>query len=393
MSRAALRIFVHSASEYLTDHASHGDGLICFSLLNGLAQRGHEVFAYAQGAAVDSCSERLHVSVGAARSPAGSLVAWEHAWRADRRLAELIREGTVDLVWRMHPYDQACPRPPCQRGRPLVLGPLFYSWPESGPPPLRHRIGIGRVVRPLARRGWQATLAQTKLLLCATEPLARQMRELHPSARVLTLPVIVDAPEPALRQRHTSPPGRDELRLVFTGNLVPQKNPRVFCDLVARLRSVGWNVGAVIVGDGPQRRDVENSCGRLGIDRFVRFIGRVPNPEVYSIVAEAHLLVSTSLGEPYGRCIVEGMAVGTPAVCHASGGPRDLIADGVDGLLVDRLDAQAYARRIIEFCEQGNWQHLSQCAQTKAQAWSSQRVLDSLECALLGLVEGRSCTT
>src|SRR5690242_13181838 len=98
-----LTIFVHRASELLTDHASHGDGLICFSLLNGLAERGHQIFAYADHAAIRECSPRLQVRTERHCTPANSLISWEHARRAERWLRELSRTQQIDLVWRMQP--------------------------------------------------------------------------------------------------------------------------------------------------------------------------------------------------------------------------------------------------------------------------------------------------
>ncbi len=96
------------------------------------------------------------------------------------------------------------------------------------------------------------------------------------------------------------------------------------------------------------------------VSKSVCFRGKVPNSEVYGYVREADFLVSTSLGEPYGRGIAEAMSVGTPAVCHRSGGPADFIDDGEDGLLVDELTAAAYAGRIgRRLAEPGAWGRLS----------------------------------
>src|SRR4051794_21660375 len=99
-----LSVFVHRASERLTDHDSHGDGLICFSLLNGLAARGHRVYAYTDHPAVARAHPNLIVAGRRHRSPFNSLAPWEHAWRAERWLGQLLRTGPIDLVWRMHPY-------------------------------------------------------------------------------------------------------------------------------------------------------------------------------------------------------------------------------------------------------------------------------------------------
>src|SRR4051812_4829476 len=114
-----LNIFVHRASECLTDHVSHGDGLICFSLLNGLAARGHTIYAYADGCFIRQSDPRLHVRAGGPhRVPANSLSPWEHAYRADRWLRKLERTTLIDLVWRMQPFESgACPTVPYTAGR------------------------------------------------------------------------------------------------------------------------------------------------------------------------------------------------------------------------------------------------------------------------------------
>ena len=94
-------------------------------------------------------------------------------------------------------------------------------------------------------------------------------------------------------------------------------------------------------------------------------------------------MVSTSVGEPYGRGIAEAMSVGTPAICHCSGGPADFIGDGHDGLLVDELTADAYAARLqATLSAPGSWNWLSASAGSKAQQWRTEAVLDTLESAL-----------
>jgi hypothetical protein len=46
--------------------------------------------------------------------------------------------------------------PPATEGLPFVLGPLFYGWPED--PSVRRPFKIGRMLEPLARRGWHKTM-------------------------------------------------------------------------------------------------------------------------------------------------------------------------------------------------------------------------------------------
>ena len=172
-----LRIFVHRASDFLTDHESHGDGLICFSLLNGLAERGHTIYAYTNNASIDHCSPNLHVKVGKHRLPANSLASLEFAWQANRWFEELSRTEPFDLIWRMHPYHEACPIVPQTHGKPLIVGPMFYGWPKgaaagglAGSP--RFGFSIEKYILPAPAGAENRTLEKASMLIAATEPHA-----------------------------------------------------------------------------------------------------------------------------------------------------------------------------------------------------------------------------
>lgn len=415
-----LTIFVHRASECLTDHESHGDGLICFSLLNGLAERGHTIYAFSNRAPINNCSERLHVKTDHHRVPANSLAPWEYSWKADRWFRELSKTVDFDLVWRMHPYGAACSAVPATDGLPLVVGPLFYSWPSSQPSALgRPRFGVGLdgIARPIAMRGWEKTLSRAALIFCATEAQAAEYAGRYPQAPSRTLPVIVEPPRlearstrrfdagslkveaaiagaglSSLSEAHKSgvmvaeEPSRP-LRLMFIANLVGYKNPSIFCETIKNLRDLGINAEGVIVGDGPERGSLEAYCVQNGIQSAITFLGKVANTVVYEHVASAHFLVSASLGEPYGRGIAEAMSVGTPAVCHRSGGPADFIRHGDDGILVADLTAYAYTQAIAEVISTPDlWTAMSAKAAAKAALWTSEAVLADVESQLVALV-------
>ena len=382
-----MNIFVHRASECLTNYEAHGDGLICFSLLNGLAERGHQVYAYADTASIHQCSPNLHVKTGRSRALAHSLAPWEQAGRADRWLAELAQRQAIDLVWRMHPYGGGCPAVPQTGGRPLVIGPLFYSWPEQPgetPRSSRPRFGVGLqgIARPAAERGWQRTMSQAALILCATGAHAEVVQRQHPDTEVRALPVIVEPPPQwaAQERRGTRAAGSNQVTLLFAANLVANKNPRVFCETVRLLRLAGRDARGIVLGDGPERSPLEAFCVSSGLAEAIQFRGKVANREVYGHLREADFLVSTSFGEPYGRSIAEAMSVGTPAICHRSGGPADFIEDSVNGLLVDALAADAYAARLENaLSEQNCWHRLSASACQKARQWRTETVLGALE--------------
>ena len=382
-----LTIFVHRASECLTDHESHGEGLICFSLLRGLAERGHQIYAYTNRASIREMPLRMIVRSERHRIPANSLAPWEYALRADRWLQKLAISEPIDLVWYMNPVGGS-PRPPKTLGRPLVVGPLYYAWPDppgGTPRSGRPRLGIGlqSIVKPIAERGWEQTLSAASLIFCSTGPHAELVQQQHSAANVRELPVIVDPP-PGTKARtpHTDSDAKN-VALLFVANLVKYKNPMIFCETIQRLRAAGINATGTLLGDGSERPALEAYCAAQGLKDAICFRGKVPNSIVYEALSEADFLVSTSVGEPYGRGIAEAMSVGTPAICHCSGGPADFIGDGHDGLLVNELTADAYAARLqATLSAPGRWNWLSASAGSKAQQWRTEAVLDTLESAL-----------
>ena len=360
-----MTIFVHRASECLTDHLSHGEGLICFSLLGELCHRGHTIFAYTNRDGVDHRPKEMTIRVRRHRVLANSLSPWEHGWRADRWLRRIERRDDVDLVWRMPPFGGGCPTVPYTGGRPLVVGPIFYDWPKeaatsakSGHP--RLGLGIGPLVAPLANRGWRRTLRAADLVLCATQGLASQIAP-RTAARVEVLPCIVEPPPGLASGRNGK--ASSTLRLLFVANLHPNKRPLIFCETIQRLRQRGIDAVGIIIGEGEERANLEQWCRANQLDQAVRFLGRISNSEVYQHMAGADGLVSSSLGEPYGRAVAEAMSVGVVPICHRSGGPADFIAHDVNGLLVDRLDSADYADAIAaKWTDPSAWRRLSAAA-------------------------------
>lgn len=99
-----------------------------------------------------------------------------------------------------------------------------------------------------------------------------------------------------------------------------------------------WDLA--IVGDGPLRAELENLAEELGISARVVFPGRVGN--VGDWYSATDLFVMTSLSEGFPNVLAEAMAHGLPVVSvDCDTGPRDIICDGHDGILVPQNDHAA----------------------------------------------------
>ena len=136
--------------------------------------------------------------------------------------------------------------------------------------------------------------------------------------------------------------------VVAVGELRPQKG---MLTLVQSWPAVAErHPGAVlaIVGDGERRAELESEVARLGLERSVRLLGRLPGD---AALAGADLFVNPAWAESFSYVILEAMAHGLPIVATDVGGTGEAIEDGVTGGLVPARDPQALGERIVSMLE------------------------------------------
>ncbi len=116
-----------------------------------------------------------------------------------------------------------------------------------------------------------------------------------------------------------------------------------FDTLIAALARLS-GVAASIAGIGPEQAALQRQAVRAGVAERVQFLGW--RNDVAALLAAADVFVCSSRIEPLGNMVIEAWSAGRPVVACAADGPRELIRDGVDGLLVPREDATALAQAI-----------------------------------------------
>lgn len=198
--------------------------------------------------------------------------------------------------------------------------------------PRMHRIGrVWQGLRRALYRKADALVVQTNAVSKWAKRLARP-----DAVRVIPNPVAVEAPHLPPRSTHSS----RTRTVVAMGRLSKQKGFDLLLQAFAQCvctRS-GWCLE--IMGDGAERAKLEALAGTLGITDQVHFHGRVSNPS--TILIRADLFVLSSRYEGFPNALLEAMACGVAVVAtDCPSGPRDIIRDGIDGLLVpvENVDA------------------------------------------------------
>jgi glycosyltransferase involved in cell wall biosynthesis len=125
--------------------------------------------------------------------------------------------------------------------------------------------------------------------------------------------------------------GLPDFNVLFVGRLSPEKGFPVAVEVVSELETQGFEVGLLVVGDGPLRREYE----KLVSDRRLRhavFLGFVQQAELPFYYGQVDVLIVPSVSEPWGLVVNEAMACGVPVLCSpAVGAGYDLVNDGATG--------------------------------------------------------------
>jgi phosphatidylinositol alpha-mannosyltransferase len=215
------------------------------------------------------------------------------------------------------------------RGAPLVG--TFHAYSEN---PLTN--GLGNVLAGSRRK-----LNRLHVRIAVSEAAAWTGRRFYGGRyRIIPNGVTLPAAPPDSDGRTGE---RGALRIAFVGQAVERKGLSVLVRAFEALRE-HLPAELVIVGAG-----AEDVGPLLMDDRGVTVLGKVSDAERTRAVAGADVLCAPSLGgESFGMVLTEAFAAGTPVVASDIAGYRDVVCDGMDGVLVPRGDATALAETLRE---------------------------------------------
>lgn len=213
----------------------------------------------------------------------------------------------------------------------------------------RARIAAGKSFITIGRLGGYYDLKyfrRCRHLICNTPDLVEYVvGEGWPRSRAHYIANFVEqrAAAPFARDKLDTP---DSVPLVFAlGRLHKNKAFDVLLRAIAETPATeAGDVHLWLAGDGPQRGELEGLAARLGLGARVRLLGWQDDPAPF--FAAADIFVIPSRHEPLGNVMLEAWMHRLPVIAAASQGPRQVIEEGVNGLLVPLDDPPALAAAI-----------------------------------------------
>ena len=168
-------------------------------------------------------------------------------------------------------------------------------------------------------------------------------RDLENIAKRLGARSTVVIPSPLMLPHHTQNVRRNNKQIVSIARLVPIKGISYLMRAMARVK----DGSLVIIGDGPERNELELLSRSLELGDRVFFAGWVSDrSKILDHLKQAAVFVLPSLSEGRPRVLIEAMACGLPVVATNVGGVSEIVVEGVNGLLVPPRDEMALAKAI-----------------------------------------------
>jgi GalNAc-alpha-(1->4)-GalNAc-alpha-(1->3)-diNAcBac-PP-undecaprenol alpha-1,4-N-acetyl-D-galactosaminyltransferase len=197
--------------------------------------------------------------------------------------------------------------------------------------PRHHSIGpTWAALRKLTYRWADALVVQT-------EAVSQWARHNLSAKKILVIPnAVASVTYPVSKQPHRRP------ILVAMGRLSYQKGFDMLLRAAATIlpRHPSWSI--VVLGEGSERASLEQLVVLLGLQKRVSFVGREYSPA--SVLRDAEIFVLPSRFEGFPNALCEAMASGLPVVSFdCPSGPREIVRDGIDGLLVPPDDINGLA--------------------------------------------------
>ncbi len=192
--------------------------------------------------------------------------------------------------------------------------------------------------RKLYRQIFLHALSKVDVLVALTEGDAQEWRKYHHHVRVI--PNFVHPHKDCLSNQKSK-------RVIFVGRFDYQKRVQDAIQIWSFVKKRHQDWSLEIYGEGEMLEEIKlmiSSVGNINIHQ--------PTKDIFQAYTDSALLIMTSIFEPFGLVLLEAMSCGLPVIAFdCPYGPKEIVTDGVDGLLVKDYDVAVMAKKICQLIE------------------------------------------
>jgi len=185
-------------------------------------------------------------------------------------------------------------------------------------------------------------------LTCVSEVFKKGLLEWGiPEAKVSVFPMGVEETFLEAGRQERERRNRQSRVVLSNRNLLPLYNVSLLMRAIPAVLVEEPDTRFVVAGEGREREKLEREAKDLGVERAVRFIGRVSHEAMPALLGQSDIYVSTSLSDGTSVSLLEAMAAGSFPVVTDIPANREWIKDGENGFLVPVNEEGLLAKRIV----------------------------------------------
>lgn len=310
-----------------------------------LREAGHEVVIF-----TPENADELPPEEGVVRLPS---VIWTEKWYPGLRpfsgVDKIFREGKFDVIHSHHPMTTgfAAERLSKKHGVPLVftfhtLLPNYSSYL----PALRN-VGEAALTHIVKRHCAKSHCVTVSTLLMkdwlrdhGVKVPIRLVRP--PNKKLFAAP----GARLAMREKLGIPEGTPVI--LCAGRIAPEKGVEFLLRAVSKVpKNLDYRL--VVVGGGPNESAVRKLASKMRMQKVI-FTGEVPHSEMASYYAAADIFAFPSQNDTLGLVLIEAMNAGLPCVAVSANGPREVVCDGVTGVLTEPTESE-FSQALVRMLE------------------------------------------
>lgn len=184
----------------------------------------------------------------------------------------------------------------------------------------------------------------------------------------------------------------EPLRLLYVGRIEKAKGVERALTILQRLSGKGIDARLDLVGDGPERAELERVAATLGVTDEVAFHGWQPRHLLDQYYASAHIFLLPSNSEGWPKVLSEAMAYGVVPLASPVSSIPYYLSTLKTGRAIDARDIDAYVETIMQYrAHPDQWQEEARAGAQAAASFSYGAYLTAVQ-RLLGVDEGRDST-
>jgi len=343
------RVLVSSAAYVLSDYLISSEGISCYQLLRNMERFNHSFDAVSEFIRVRKPLGNVEFhQVGSFKiMPKSSLgkkylAHAEFLTRSFLKCMRILKQKDIDIVHHMFPsvYNQSFSLLALTgktRKHPFIVGPLsahYYARPVDE-----------RTIMGLTSKLHRKTIQKSDAIITISQKVRKLYEGVVDNEKISVIPLGVDTDifKPAGKRVN-----KDGYEVLYVGYLYKLKGVEYLIKSLALVARERRDVKLRVVGEGPDKSRLEALARALNLEGRVLFEGFVPHTEIVKCYQQCDIFCFPTLGEPFGKVVLEAMACGKPVIASNVAGSAETIENEKTGFLTPPAQPQTLAKAILE---------------------------------------------